>query len=224
MKLIQFLFGLVVVLLVILVAAGIAGYLLPRTFEVEKSTRIAAPEEVVFAYVGDLKSWPRWTVWGDYGLDYVYSTPSSGEGAWMAWSDPEGDARQSGRLTFTAFEPEDSVAFTLEMGDLTEGPATGELMLEEDDGLTTVTWTFAGAVPKSFASGWLALIFESSSESAYTQSLARLKEIAESAAEALPQPEAIEESLPEEPAAETVEPVDEIPAEAAGEVPLPEAA
>jgi predicted anti-sigma-YlaC factor YlaD len=33
------------------------------TFRVERTTRIAAPPDVVFAMVNDFRAWDRWSLW-----------------------------------------------------------------------------------------------------------------------------------------------------------------
>src|SRR5215475_5265322 len=74
--------GVVVVVLAVIIATR------PSTFRVERSTRIAAPPDVVFGLVNDFHAWDRWSPWAklDPGMKTTYGGPSVGQGATYAWS------------------------------------------------------------------------------------------------------------------------------------------
>jgi uncharacterized protein YndB with AHSA1/START domain len=58
------------------------------TYTVERSTRIEAPPERVYAEIADFRNWPHWSPWEglDPGMERTYSGADSGVGAAYAWS------------------------------------------------------------------------------------------------------------------------------------------
>src|SRR5437762_935696 len=60
----------------------------PDTYHVQRSTKIEAPADVVFATVNDFQSFAEWSPWAkmDPGMKATISTPSSGVGAKYEWA------------------------------------------------------------------------------------------------------------------------------------------
>jgi len=91
-KLLLGLAALIVVLVVLVLAR-------PSTFRVERTTRIAAPPDVVFALVNDFRAWDRWSPWAhlDPAMKVTHGGPPSGTGATYHWTGNdkvgEGDMR-----------------------------------------------------------------------------------------------------------------------------------
>ena len=91
-KLLIGLAALIVVLVVLVLARA-------STFRVERTTRIAAPPDVVFALVNDFHAWDRWSPWAhlDPSMKVTHGGPSSGTGATYHWTGNdkvgEGDMR-----------------------------------------------------------------------------------------------------------------------------------
>jgi len=58
------------------------------TYTVERSTRIEASPERIYARIADFRSWPQWSPWEDVDpdLERTYSGADSGVGAVYAWS------------------------------------------------------------------------------------------------------------------------------------------
>ena len=67
----------------------VAGIIATRasTFRVERTTRIDAPPDVVFALVNDLHAWDRWSPWAhlDPSMKLTYGGPPAGTGATYHW-------------------------------------------------------------------------------------------------------------------------------------------
>ena len=67
----------------------VAGIIATRasTFRVERTTRIDAPLDVVFALVNDLHAWDRWSPWAhlDPSMKLTYGGPPAGTGATYHW-------------------------------------------------------------------------------------------------------------------------------------------
>ena len=89
------------VALVMVLLAAVLGYAatLPATFHVERSARIQAPPDRVFAQIDDFRAWGAWSPWEkiDPALQRTYSGAPSGEGAVYAWEGNEnvGSGRRS---------------------------------------------------------------------------------------------------------------------------------
>ena len=58
------------------------------TYTVERSTRIDASPERIYAEIADFRRWPHWSPWEglDPDLERTYSGADSGVGALYAWS------------------------------------------------------------------------------------------------------------------------------------------
>src|SRR5678815_4574661 len=71
-----------VVVLVVVIATR------PSSYRVERTTRIAAPPEVVFSLVNDFHGWDRWSPWAhlDPSMKTTFGGPPSGVGATYAWA------------------------------------------------------------------------------------------------------------------------------------------
>jgi len=69
----------------ILVLVGVA-FVLPRSYNIERSATINAKPETIHAQIADLRAWKNWGAWQerDPGMKTEYSTPSTGVGAWSS--------------------------------------------------------------------------------------------------------------------------------------------
>ena len=59
----------------------------PASFRIQRSIRIAAPREKLFAYVSDLHNFDAWSPWSplDPGMRKMHSGAASGVGAGYEW-------------------------------------------------------------------------------------------------------------------------------------------
>jgi uncharacterized protein YndB with AHSA1/START domain len=71
----------------------------PDTFHIERSTRIAAPAEVVFSSVNDFHRWAAWSPWDklDPKMKKTFGGSPEGAGAFCTWAgnDQVGEGRMS---------------------------------------------------------------------------------------------------------------------------------
>src|SRR5215831_11764795 len=97
----------------IIVLLGIV-YTRSSTFQVERTARIEAPPDVVFALVNDLRAWDRWSPWAhlDPSMKVTYGGPPSGTGATMAWTG--NDKVGEGNLRIVESKPAQAVVLRLE--------------------------------------------------------------------------------------------------------------
>ena len=152
----------------------IVGILLPGSIEVTRSVPITAPPEHVFTLVDDLEAWDAWTPWAD--LDSRLEGPRRGAGARRVWDDPQ---LGSGSLTIVESTPPSAVSYVVEV----EGGAIrfeGSFAIESRGSNSLVTWTERADLGWNPLLGWTALGMEESQGMQLEESLARLKEQAES--------------------------------------------
>jgi hypothetical protein len=128
----------VIALLVVIVAMR------PSTFRVERAATIAAPAEVVFDKVNNLRTWGAWSPWEkkDPDMKRTYGGPPSGVGSTYAWA---GDGNVGeGRMTIERSERPSLVQIKLEFFKPFEGTNTATFNFTPDAGGTKVTWVMDG--------------------------------------------------------------------------------
>lgn len=133
---IRFIFRSFVAILAILIGLG---YVLPDDVRVEREIVVAAPAETVFALVGDLNEWPKWSPWFEKDPDVAIFVDGSGVGQTQTWASDDPSVG-GGTQTVTAVEPPNRVAFSLAFDGRGQGLAA--LVLDERDGRTTLRWSF----------------------------------------------------------------------------------
>lgn len=129
--------ALVVVLLVVIATR-------PATYRVERSTRIAAPPDVVFGLVNDFHAWDRWSPWAklDPEMKTTYGGPSSGVGATYAWA---GNSKVGeGNMRITESRPAQKVGIRLEFIKPMAGVSQTEFSFRPESGGTQVSWVMSG--------------------------------------------------------------------------------
>jgi uncharacterized protein YndB with AHSA1/START domain len=113
------------------------------TYEVVRSTTIAADPALVHRLVNDFHEWPKWSPWEDLDPDMerTHSGAASGVGAHYAW---KGNRKAGeGSMEIRSSTPE-QVALTVSF--LKPWKATNDIVLSlvpSGDG-TDVTWTLRG--------------------------------------------------------------------------------
>ncbi len=157
--------------------AGIAllaiGFLLPGRWQAERSRRLAAPPERVFAHLDSLALWDEWTVWGD--MPTQASGPGTGVGASRSWDDP---GYGSGRFTITESDPPGHLAYRVEVEDGSI-VVVGRFSLTADRGGTLITWREEGDFGRNPLLGFVARSMGESQGAELDRSLERLRRIVE---------------------------------------------
>lgn len=174
MKILKWLAMLVGGLAAVLVVGGL---LLSSTFTVSRSTPVAASPDKVFALVADPRRWKEWSIWNarDPAMQITYSGPPAGAGAAWEWkSASQGD----GKMTFTAAEPGQRVAFDLFFPDFGT-TSKGEIRFAAAEGGTRVTWTMNGDMGRNPLFRWMTLFADRMVGKDFDEGLARLKALAE---------------------------------------------
>ncbi len=138
LKKILIVIGVIVVAFVIIVA------LQPAEFHVARTATVAAPAEVVFAQVNELKKWEAWSPWVkiDPAMKQTYEGPASGIGAISRWAG--NNQVGEGSMTITESRPNELLRFTLEYIKPMAGTSTAEFSFRPEGNQTSITWSMSG--------------------------------------------------------------------------------
>lgn len=135
--------GLVVMVALLAVVGFVATR--PSDFTISRSRAVAAPPDVVHAYVNDFRKWVEWSPWEkrDPALKREYSGPPAGPGAAYHWV---GNSEVGeGRMTVTESTPGRSVTIRLEFIKPWTATNTAHFDFAPSGGAgTNVTWTMRG--------------------------------------------------------------------------------
>jgi len=135
-----------ILIVVVLILGALAPYIAtrPSEFRVARSRTVAAPPEVVFAYVNDFHKWPEWSPWEkkDPGMKREHSGAPAGPGAVYAWSG--NDQVGEGRMTITDSRPPQRVTIRLEFIKPWAATNTAQFDFAPSGSGTNVTWAMTG--------------------------------------------------------------------------------
>jgi hypothetical protein len=153
------------------------------SFEVTRSTAIAADPALVHGLINDFHEWPKWSPWEelDPDMERTHSGAESGVGAHYAWN---GNRKAGeGSMEITSSSP-DEVGLTVTF--LKPWKATNEIVfsLEPTGDGTAVTWTMRGEQKGLMAVLGKVIPMDRLVGKDFEKGLARLKQTAEVAAEA----------------------------------------
>lgn len=171
---------LVFVVIILLIAAllFVAGTR-PDRFRVQRSIRIDAPREMVYAIVSDFRNFDAWSPWAalDPAMRKTFSGAVRGVGAVYEW---QGNGKVGqGRMEITdAVEPA-RVVIKLDFLKPFEAYNTAEYLLTPSGEGTEFTWAMQGS--NNFVSKLMSLFFsmEKMVGLQFEQGLTRLKALAE---------------------------------------------
>ena len=132
---------LALVFISIILIVVIAGQ--PNEFAVSRQITIAAPPELVFPHINELRNWEAWNPWApkDPNCKTTYDGPSAGVGASYSWS---GNKVGAGRNSITESRHNELVRFQLEFQKPIVATNTAEFRFQPNGGKTVVTWTMSG--------------------------------------------------------------------------------
>lgn len=168
----------------IVIVLGLAGLLFvvarrPDRFRIQRSIRIAAPREKLFAYVADLHNFDAWSPWAplDPAMCKTHSGAASGVGATYEW---QGNNKVGhGKMEVVEAVSPERVLIRLDFLKPFEAHNMAEYLLVEAGGATEFTWAMYG--PNNFLSKLMGLVFnmEKMVGAQFEQGLAALKTVAE---------------------------------------------
>ncbi len=160
--------------LVALVALTGLGLLLPRTYQIETSVRVAAPPDVVYQHIVNLD---RWNLWA---LDSMSLVPDPQQDSVYYWEDQSG----KGSLTLIESIPNEKIAIQISMHESSfQSISTFSLSHSEKDS-TVVVWNEQQNLGYNFIARYYAFFadFEEQVTENYQYGLQKLKRVSEQAA------------------------------------------
>ena len=130
----------------VVILAALAGFIAmrPGEFRISRSRTVAAPPDIVHAYVNDFHKWPEWSPWEklDPAMKREISGAPAGPGATYHWvgNDQVGE----GRMTITDSRPPQSITIRLEFLKPWTSTNTTQYDFTPAGSGTNVTWTMTG--------------------------------------------------------------------------------
>ncbi len=136
-------------IILITLAVLVVGFLIvvalqPADFRIERTARLSAPPQVVFAQINDFHNWDAWSPWAklDPAVKNTFEGPSSGQDAIFSWS---GNSEVGeGRMTIIESRPNDLIRIKLEFMRPFAATNEAEFHLKPDGDKTAVTWSMTG--------------------------------------------------------------------------------
>jgi len=165
------------ILLVLFIALVIVvGFMLPKTFHVDRSIVIQADKEAIHSLVSDLRQWERWTPWqvADPTIVTTFGPTSSGVGAHQSWTGESG----GGQLTIIASSLETGIVYDMSF-EKELYPSVGQVRYETVDGGTQVSWIMDGESPGNPLGRYFGLMIDTMVGPMFEQGLEKLRVEAE---------------------------------------------
>jgi len=148
------------------------GYMLPGTWEAERSVVIRAPAAAIFPYLNNLRQWQTWVVWTRQQpeVQIEYSGPDTGAGSTSRWNN------RDGRTVMKIMQTERNslVAYTA-LFNAGELRTDGHLSLTSTVEGTRLVWHATGISGRGPGSSYLALFEGRRNSQAIAESLENLK-------------------------------------------------
>ncbi len=168
------------VLLVLVIAFLGFAATRPDEFRVQRTARIDAPPDKIYASLDDFHRWPAWSPWEklDPDMRRTLRGPTRGEGAVYEW---EGNSEVGkGRMEIMEASAPGRVTIKLDFLEPFEAHNTAQFTLKPSGKSTDVTWSMYG--PSPFVSKVMGMIFNMDRMIGkdFEQGLANLKAVAES--------------------------------------------
>src|SRR5205814_3145266 len=152
----------------------------PNTYHVERSAKIQAPADVVFAEVNDFRTFSEWSPWAklDPAMQTTISTPSAGVGATYAW---QGNKKVGkGKMTLTESQAPTHTKERLEFVEPFAGLAEADFHIKpEGDNAATVTWSMDGKANFVGKAVGLVMSMDKAMGKTFEEGLGNLKRVAE---------------------------------------------
>lgn len=160
------------------------GFVLPDRVTMERAAVINAPQDEVFALVGDFNQWSRWSPWAETDPNAQYAITGAGVGHRMEWTSEHPEVG-NGAQEITEFDAPNVMGARLDFGDM--GQANAKFSLSPEGESTKVVWSFESNMREGVPfymqpmSTYMGYFMEGMLGPSYEQGLANLKEVAEEA-------------------------------------------
>jgi hypothetical protein len=116
----------------------------PDHFRIERSARVSAAPDVVFALIDDFHQWGRWSPWEkiDPDMRRTFAGPAAGRGSSYAWAGNHEIG--SGRMTILESRPGELVSIELEFMEPFAATNLARFELAPSGDGTRVRWSMEG--------------------------------------------------------------------------------
>jgi len=173
------------IVLFLLAAFVVTGFLLPKQVHIERSITIDRPASMMFGLLNGYRHFNEWSPWAgrDPSAEFVISGPDSGVGARMSWIGKP-NLVGSGWQEIVASKPYEQINIKLDFD--AQGVADTGFMLSPQGDATMITWFFDSDLTEgvnfldSFLARYFGLLFDRWVGGDYELGLANLKRYAES--------------------------------------------
>jgi effector-binding domain-containing protein len=174
-----------IVILFLIVAFVLTGFLLPKAVHIERSITVERPATMMFELLNGYQYFNKWSPWAkrDPTATFEVSGPETGVGARLSWT---GDPHLvgSGWQEIVVSRPYEQIDIKLDFD--AQGPADTGFTLTAVGDATRITWFFDSDLTKgvnlldSFLARYFGLLFDRWVGGDYETGLANLKQFAES--------------------------------------------
>lgn len=167
----------VLLIIAILSALVIMGFMLPSHYKVERSIIINVSQQKLFPQIANLKNWQNWGVLfkRNPNMTIEYSGQAGRVGMTSSWlSETQG----GGEMQIIAIEKNQRLIYSLNISD-SQINSTGEIVLSKVEGGTKVVWMDYGDVGINPIDRYFAFFMDYLVGSDYEMGLDNLKLVAE---------------------------------------------
>jgi len=155
MKALKILTGIMVVLAIIIV---VVSFFLPKTYFVNRSILISAPDSVIYRNIADYNEFYKWNSWSK--MDTAAAIKITGEiakpGHLYQW---DGKKNGKGQMKITHVEPNKMIDMELKFIDPMESIADTRFDIIPAEQSNKVTWTMSGK-SEGIVSKWMGLMMD----------------------------------------------------------------
>lgn len=131
-----------IIILIIVLVFTLIGFIAPKNFSMQRSIKINASPEEVYANMNDFKKFYVWSPWSqkDPNAKVEYSGEPNTIGHQYSW---EGNKEVGkGIMSISKIEVGNVLNYHLKFLEPWQSEADGIMMAENDNGATKATWTF----------------------------------------------------------------------------------
>jgi uncharacterized protein YndB with AHSA1/START domain len=114
----------------------------PASYQVQRSTTVAAPPAAVYATIVDFRQWERWSPWAK--LDPQQKTTLVGEGVGAVYTWSGDDKVGAGRMTIVEAVPDAKVGIKLEFLRPFESTSQTSFVVVPEGAGSRITWLMSG--------------------------------------------------------------------------------
>jgi hypothetical protein len=175
MKILKVLLGIIAVLLIIFF---VGGMFLPKTYSVNRTTVINAPDSVIYKNIADYNEFLKWNPWTKMEPSAkVNITGNVGQPGYLyEWV---GDKVGTGQMKITEVTPNQSVVEEMKFIKPMESTSTVRFDITKDGAGNKVVWTMSGESVGTM-NKWMGLMMDKMIGKDFESGLKNLKEKSES--------------------------------------------